>query len=418
MNLMLIVAATVLVAILALLVFSLNYRKKSQAQYDLIMLDYRPVADLRTELKEISETYRKLQERYQEKRDALKKFESIIRTYDLGVGTVDATSYKPLFNTGDVSVLEDELLRVKEEAKELVKNKRASVSHLPANTAINGKKSEAKKFVSREIKLRIRCFDNEAKAAIAAVEWNNINRLIQRIKNKFDEINDDSRLVKIFLQQEYLDLKVLELRLNYEIKQLKDDLREEEREERQRIREEERDEERVRQQLEKAKRDRERMEKLVEQELTRINEATDGQKEKLELHQKELDLLRQKEARAVSLAQQTKAGYVYVISNPASFGEGVCKIGMTRRLDPNDRVKELGDASVPELFQVHAFIYTDNAPTLEKYFHDHFSQQRLNLVNRRKEFFNIKPESALKALDQYEGQYSLENSDEEISIAT
>ncbi|MDF0752729.1 DUF4041 domain-containing protein [Marinobacter sp. 71-i] len=412
MNLMLIVAAVALVAGLALLAFSVNLRKKNQAQYDAIMLDYRPVADLKAELKDISGSYRNLQERYQEKRDALKKFENIIRTYDLGVGTIDANTYKPLFNTRDESVLEDELARVKEEAKELVKNKGACLSHLPADTAINGKKSEAKKFVNREIKLRIRCFDNEVKAAIAAVEWNNINRLIQRIKNKFDEINMDSRLVKIFLEHDYLDLKVRELRLNYEIKQLRADLKEEEREERQRVREEERDEERVRQQLEKAKRDRERMEKLVERELARINEATEGQKEQLELHQKELDLLRQKEARAISLARQTRAGYVYVISNPSSFGERVCKIGMTRRLDPNDRVKELGDASVPELFQVHAFIYTDDAPTLERYFHDHFSQHRVNLVNRRKEFFNIEPEAALKALKQYHGQYTLESFDE------
>ena len=103
----------------------------------------------------------------------------------------------------------------------------------------------------------------------------------------------------------------------------------------------------------------------MEQELAKISEATDVQKEKLALHQKELELLRAKEARAISLAQQTRAGYVYIISNATSFGEGICKIGMTRRLDPNDRVKELGDASVPELFTMHAFIYTEDAPTLE-----------------------------------------------------
>src|SRR5690606_17975197 len=180
-------------------------------------------------------------------------------------------------------------------------------------------------------------------------------------------------------------LKVLELRLNYEIKQLKADLKEEEREERRRIREELREEERLKKELEKAERDRARMETLVEQELARISEATDAQKEMLVLHQKELELLRAKEMRAISLAQQTRAGYVYIISNTTAIGEGICKIGMTRRLDPNDRVKELGDASVPDFLTVHAFIYTENAPTLEKYFHDKFKDNRVNLVNRRKE---------------------------------
>lgn len=417
MNTMVIAAATALVTGLALLIVSVRFRTKYRKEYDAIMLDYQPVADIKKEVEEISARYKELQQEYDDKRYDLKKFEGIIRTYELGVGTVDANTYKPLFDTRDVSVLEGELTRVKERAKDLVKDKRACVSQLPDNLVLNGKKSGAKKFVNREIKLRIRCFDNEVKAAIAAVEWNNINRLIQRIKNKFEEINADSRLVKIFLEHDYLEVKLLELRLNYEIKQLKADLKEEEREERQRIREEERDEERVRQQLAKAKRDRVRMEKLVETELDKINEATEEQKERLALHQKELDLLRQKESRAVSLAQQTKAGFVYVISNPTSFGEGVCKIGMTRRLDPNDRVRELGDASVPELFQVHAFIYTDYAPTLEKFFHDHFSENRVNLVNRRKEFFNIDPDTALQALNQYQGPYTLERTDKETAEA-
>lgn len=141
---MLIVAGIALVASLALLAFSVNLRKKNQSQYDAIMLYYRPVADLRAELKDISGTYKNLQEGYQEKRDALKKFEGIIRTYDLGVGTIDANTYKPLFNTRDASVLEDELARAKEEAKELVRNKRACVSHLPADTVLNGKKAKQK----------------------------------------------------------------------------------------------------------------------------------------------------------------------------------------------------------------------------------------------------------------------------------
>lgn len=404
-----VITSVILIAALVVLIASALYRKKLQAQHDTLMIDYRPVDTLKTDVFTLSKTYSDLQEKYKDRRSTLQHFERIISTYNLGIGTIDVSSYKPLHDTRDVSVLEAELEKVKEKAKAIVSNKRACISRLPSDITINGRKGAAKTFVNREIRLRIRCLDNEVMAAIAAVEWNNINRLIERVQNKFQEINDESKLVKIFLEKDYLDLKVLELRLNYEIKQLKADLKEEEREERQRIREEERDEERVKKELEKAERDRARMEKLVEQELAKISQATDAQKERLALHQKELELLRTKEARAMSLAQQTRAGYVYIISNTTSFGEGICKIGMTRRLDPNDRVKELGDASVPEFFTVHAFIYTEDAPTLEKYFHDQFKNRRINLVNRRKEFFHLIPKDALKALEDYQGHYNLES---------
>ena len=97
----------------------------------------------------------------------------------------------------------------------------------------------------------------------------------------------------------------------------------------------------------------------------------------------------EKNQRAKSMAEQTRAGHVYIISNIGSFGENIYKIGMTRRLEPIDRVKELGDASVPFIFDVHAMIYSEDAPTLEKKLHKVFENKRVNLVNSRKEFFNI-----------------------------
>ena len=93
--------------------------------------------------------------------------------------------------------------------------------------------------------------------------------------------------------------------------------------------------------------------------------------------------------RAISMAQQTKRGHVYVISNIGSFGENVYKIGMTRRLEPEDRVKELGDASVPFSFDIHAMIFSEDAPKLEAALHNQFESHKVNMVNPRKEFFNV-----------------------------
>jgi len=93
--------------------------------------------------------------------------------------------------------------------------------------------------------------------------------------------------------------------------------------------------------------------------------------------------------RALSMAQQTRKGNVYIISNVGSFGEEVFKIGMTRRLEPLDRIKELSDASVPFEFDIHAIISCDDAPALECSLHTEFDELRINKVNYRKEFFRL-----------------------------
>ena len=100
------------------------------------------------------------------------------------------------------------------------------------------------------------------------------------------------------------------------------------------------------------------------------------------------------------MAQQTRAGHVYVISNIGSFGDDVFKIGMTRRLEPVERVQELGDASVPFSFDIHAMIFSDDAPALEKELHRRFGESQLNLVNPRKEFFKVPIKEIKQVVDE------------------
>ena len=169
---------------------------------------------------------------------------------------------------------------------------------------------------------------------------------------------------------------------------------------------------RLREEAEKAKKEREIMEKLVASELSKLESSSEEQKSLYEFHKEELEKPKERESRAVSLAQITRAGYVYVISNETSFGKGICKIGMTRRAEPYDRVKELGDASVPEIFDVHAFAYTEDAPLLENFLHKEFSDQRVNLVNKRKEFFFVEPSEVLVKLKTFDGAYELNELDE------
>lgn len=102
----------------------------------------------------------------------------------------------------------------------------------------------------------------------------------------------------------------------------------------------------------------------------------------------------------MSMAQQTKKGFVYIISNVNSFGENVYKIGLTRRLDPTERIDELSNASVPFPFQINAIIESDDAPALEAKLHRIFDEQKMNKRNWRKKFFKISLEDIQKVLDE------------------
>jgi hypothetical protein len=175
------------------------------------------------------------------------------------------------------------------------------------------------------------------------------------------------------------------------------ELREREREEQRRIKEQMREEEKVRRELERAIEDAQReqaaIQTALEQARKEADKATAGQRAKLESQIAALtERLAEAEAknqRALSMAQQTKKGVVYIISNVGSFGEDVFKIGMTRRQEPEDRIRELSDASVPFEFDVHAMIPCDDAPALEAKLHGSFDDSRINKVNPRKEFFRM-----------------------------
>jgi len=145
--------------------------------------------------------------------------------------------------------------------------------------------------------------------------------------------------------------------------------------------------------------------RLIEEALA----AAEGSyKEELERQRQVLEQqiaeVHQQYERAKSMAQLTKQGHVYVISNIGSFGENVFKVGMTRRLEPMDRVKELGDASVPFDFDVHAMISCDDAPALEKALHDKLETYRMNKVNVRKEFFRVELQRIIEEVKHHHGE--------------
>jgi len=244
------------------------------------------------------------------------------------------------------------------------------------------------------------------------VKWNNINQMKERMQKLFDAINKLGEGFNVYLNNQYLDLKRKELILEHEY-QTK---RQKEKEEMRAIQEELREEEKAKREFEQAQKEAEKEEANYQKALDKARKemelATGEKHDKLQAQierlEQELKAAQEKKERALSMAQQTKRGHVYIISNIGSFGENVYKIGMTRRLEPTDRIRELGDASVPFLFDIHAMIYSDEARTLEYELHKAFTNKKVNMLNYRKEFFNV-------TLDEIEQQIKTIGIDAEFS---
>lgn len=255
------------------------------------------------------------------------------------------------------------------------------------------------------IHFAVDAFNGKVDSALAKVKRDNYGKIKQEIIDAFALVNHNgTAFKKARINQEYLDARLTELKwavATHELRQI-------EKEEQAEIKAQIREEERVQREMEKAIKEAEKeeriLQKALEQARQELGRATEEQKAEyeaqlLELEEK-LKVAEERGQRAISMAQQTRRGHVYIISNIGSFGENVFKIGMTRRLEPMDRVKELGDASVPFSFDVHAMIYSDDAPTLEKALHKQFDLNSVNKVNPRKEFFNTSIAEIKQAVDR------------------
>lgn len=279
--------------------------------------------------------------------------------------------------------------------KEMVKGKSAATCS--QQWSIGGSVAEGKKHTDRLLTLMLRAFNGECDSAISRLRATNYQPTEDRISRAFTAINKLGAVQACELRPEYLELKIEELRLSHEHALKVQAEREQQRE----LKEQMRQEAIAARELEKAMQEAEAEEhrrqvalERARQELAQAAKEQQSAERQAELEAKLKEMEQQLEdahaarERAISRAQQTKSGHVYVISNIGSFGEGIYKIGMTRRLDPMDRIWELSDASVPFDFDVHAVIYTDDAPGLESELHKKFGDRRLNLVNDRKEFFH------------------------------
>lgn len=309
-------------------------------------------------------------------------FEDSITFQDFGL-------YTPRYNFITAEEYKLKLDKIRAEQKEMIKTDTAIAG--AKNWTVDGSKSKGNKMIKDMKKLFLRAFNSDCEDVITKVKYNNYEMSLKKIHQSAESIEKLGKMMSLYITSKYINLKIDELHLAFEYQQKKQEEKEAQKAARAELRE-----------AAKLQKEIEEQRKKIEKEQTHYQTAYEKLLKQLEVSPDNYDLLHKKQELEIRLNDidkaikdidyreaNQKAGYVYIISNIGAFGENVYKIGMTRRLDPQDRVDELGDASVPFNFDVHAMIFSDNAPALEAALHKAFEDRKLNMVNTRREFFNV-----------------------------
>lgn len=303
--------------------------------------------------------------------------------------------YEPKYGFESSEEYKNELDSIRQKQKDLVKTKTAT-NHFEGWT-VEGSKKKGQSFNNNNIKLTIRSFNNECDNAIKNVTFSNIEAIEKRIKKARETLNRLNNTNRIEIKGDYLALKLDELYLVYEYKQKKEEEKEEQRLLKEQMREEKRIQQEIEREKKKLKKDETHFTQAYKQLEKQSKDADEEMKKEINAKMVEIEesmKALQEELKAVDYREQNaKAGYVYIVSNIGSFGENIFKIGMTRRLEPTERVKELGGASVPFDFDIHAMVFSEDAPALENALHKEFVDYQVNRINPRKEFFRVSMEA-------------------------
>lgn len=289
----------------------------------------------------------------------------------------------------------DLLAAIETDCKKAIKSGTAVTS--TKKWIINGSDKDGAKMVGDLSKLMLRAYNNEAETVLRALKPYKLDAAIERLEKLRVSIAKLGSSMKLAITDPYHALRIRELKLTADYLAKLAEERERERDAREQLR----DEKRTREQFEAEQERLEKEQSHFENLLRRMREM--GNAEGVLNAEASLADVREALDGVMRRAANIRAGYVYVISNIGAFGESVVKIGLTRRLEPMERVYELGSASVPFRFDVHALIFSEDAVGLETALHHEFASKRVNLVNHRREFFYIKPRAVREALLRLRG---------------
>ena len=353
----------------------------TEAKYAAIISQEAEVARLQAIATSLTSDIEALRSSYAEKRAHFDRLEQQVAIYDERLAFAELGIYEPHFDFTDSEDFKARIVEVRDRQKAMISAKQAALC--PTEWTVEGSKAKGATMINRQTRLTMRAFNNECEAAIANVRWNNVVAMEKRVLSAAAAIDKENTSINLTLNDRFVALKIEELRLTHEYReQLK-----REKEERAEMARAEKEEKKLLAEAEAAEREEAKYQALLEK--ARKEADSDGNRRRIEELEAALAAAHAASERARAMAEMTRSGYVYIISNVGSFGEDVVKIGLTRRLDPDDRIRELGDASVPFGFDTHAMIYSDAAPALEGTLHKEFADRRINMSRFRKEFFRV-----------------------------
>lgn len=311
------------------------------------------------------------------------------------------------FNHPAISSVElaDDLKKVRATIKSFISKKTAAKGS--PNFRFNNSEAQGRKFSDDMIKLMLRAYNAEAENAVKSVKSDRSEAATNRLNKCKEQVERLGKMIDLSINPQFHKARLKEIELAYKYHTIVRVEKELEREEKERIREEKKVEAELKRKQENLLKEMRQREVAIEQLkasfLTNPDTVSPENKEKLAKLEEELEKIDHDIKTTNERAANLKAGYVYVISNVGSFGEGRIKIGMTRRIDPMERVKELSSAAVPFVFDVHLIHYSNNALDIEKQLHQMFAHRRVNMVNKRKEHFYATPEEVKEAIMKLDG---------------
>lgn len=364
-------------------------KKENEGLKELLTPEMQDAATLNAHIIELEAKKEKLEktaDRLSASIEAMKKeaifFEDAITYQEFGL-------YTPRYNFVSSEEYKAALDKIRANQKAMIKNDTA-ISGSKTWT-VDGSRSKGNKMVKDMKKLFLRAFNSDCEDVISKVKYSNYDMSLKKIQQSASSIQKLGTMMALYITPNYINSKIEELRLAFEYQQKKQEEKEAQKAARAEMREAAKLQKEIAEQRKKMEKEQTHYQTAYEKLLKQLDAAPDNAdllQKKTELEAQLQDINKAMQDIDYREANQ-RAGYVYIISNIGAFGENVYKIGMTRRLDPQDRIDELGDASVPFNFDVHAMIFSDDAPALEAALHKAFEDRKLNMVNTRREFFNV-----------------------------
>lgn len=319
----------------------------------------------------------------------------IVATEDLQI-LQEVGVYKYSHPLSEAVAYQSRIDRIDQAIKEMNKKEGGAI-HAATDWQVNGSAAEGRKMVRDVSKLMLRAFNAEADSLVRQLKPFKVQASVERLQKVATTIEKLGTTMHIYITRAYLMLRIEELQLTADFLQKQAEEKENERAERERLKEERKAQQELERERARLEKERQHYSNALNALLAAGNEEA---AERMRTQLAEVDgAMQEVELRAANI----RAGYVYVISNIGSFGESLVKVGMTRRLDPMDRIRELSDASVPFNFDVHALFFSNDAVGIEAAMHSRLSDNRINLVNLRREFFRTTPLEAKLHLSELAG---------------